>query len=139
MKNSAKNKIKALLLSAAAPLLPTHAQAEEATTFMPDLGNNDDIFGETNRSWGKVFKNVAKLDKNGDVKYIASHRSHMSHRSGGGGGGQRGRGRCPCAGPFYRSQRVHCHGERGQRGAVRQRDRQRRRICERVHPLYRRR
>ena len=87
MKNSAKNKIKALLLSAAAALLPTHAQAEEATTFMPDLGNNDDIFGETNRSWGKVFKNVAKLDKNGDVKYIASHRSHMSHRSGGGGGG----------------------------------------------------
>lgn len=87
MKNSAKNKIKALLLSAAAALLPTHAQAEEATTFMPDLGNNDDIFGETNRSWGKVFKNVAKLDKNGEVKYIASHRSHMSHRSGGGGGG----------------------------------------------------
>jgi peptidoglycan hydrolase-like protein with peptidoglycan-binding domain len=87
MKNSAKNKIKALLLSAAAALLPTHAQAEEATTFMPDLGNNDDFFGETNRSWGKVFKNVAKLDKNGDVKYIASHRSHMSHRSGGGGGG----------------------------------------------------
>ena len=87
MKNSAKNKIKALLLSAAAALLPTQAQAEEATTFMPDLGNNDDFFGETNRSWGKVFKNVAKLDKNGDVKYIASHRSHMSHRSGGGGGG----------------------------------------------------
>ena len=87
MKNSAKNKIKALLLSAAAALLPTHAQAEEATTFMPDLGNNDDFFGETNRSWGKVFKNVAKLDKNGDVTYIASHRSHMSHRSGGGGGG----------------------------------------------------
>ena len=87
MKNSAKNKIKALLLSAAAALLPTHAQAEEATTFMPDLGNDDDFFGETNRSWGKVFKNVAKLDKNGDVKYIASHRSHMSHRSGGGGGG----------------------------------------------------
>lgn len=89
MKNSAKNKIKALLLSAAAALLPTHAQAEEATTFMPDLGNNDDFFGETNRSWGKVFKNVAKLDKNGDVKYIASHRSHMSHRSGGGGYGHR--------------------------------------------------
>lgn len=87
MKKSAKNKIKALLLSAAAALLPTHAQAEEATTFMPDLGNNDDFFGETNRLWGKVFKNVAKLDKNGDVKYIASHRSHMSHRSGGGGGG----------------------------------------------------
>lgn len=87
MKNSAKNKIKALLLSAAAALLPTHAQAEETTTFMPDLGNNDDFFGETNRLWGKVFKNVAKLDKNGDVKYIASHRSHMSHRSGGGGGG----------------------------------------------------
>lgn len=87
MKNSAKNKIKALLLSATAALLPTHAQAEEATTFMPDLGNNDDLFGETRRSWGKVFKNVAKLDKNGDVKYIASHRSHMSHRSGGGGGG----------------------------------------------------
>ena len=76
-----------MLLSAAAALLPTHAQAEETTTFMPDLGNNDDFFGETNRLWGKVFKNVAKLDKNGDVKYIASHRSHMSHRSGGGGGG----------------------------------------------------
>ena len=87
MKNSAKNKIKALLLSAAAALLPTHAQAEETTNFLSDLGNNDDFFGETKRSWGKVFKNVAKLDKNGDVKYIASHRSHMSHRSGGGGGG----------------------------------------------------
>ena len=87
MKNSAKNKIKALLFSAAVALLPTHAQAEETTTFMPDLGNNDDFFSETKRSWGKVFKNVAKLDKNGDVKYIASHRSHMSHRSGGGGGG----------------------------------------------------
>lgn len=87
MKNSAKNKIKALLLSAAAVLLPTHAQAEETATFMPDLGNNDDFFSETKRSWGKVFKNVAKLDKNGEVKYIAGHRSHMSHRSGGGGGG----------------------------------------------------
>ena len=87
MKNSAKNKIKALLLSATAALLPTHAQAEATTTFMPDFGNNDDFFGKTSRSWGKVFKNVAKLDKNGDVKYIASHRSHMSHRSGGGGGG----------------------------------------------------
>lgn len=87
MKNSVKNKIKALLLTAAAALLPTHAQAEETTNFLPDLGNNDDFFGETKRSWGKVFKNVAKLDKNGDVKYIASHRSHMSHRSGGGGGG----------------------------------------------------
>ena len=51
MKNSAKNKIKALLLSAAAALLPTHAQAEETTIFMPDLGNNDDFFGETKRSW----------------------------------------------------------------------------------------
>ena len=89
MKNSAKNKIKALCLSATAALLPTHAQAEEATTSMPDLGNHEDFFGETNRSWGKVFKNVAKLDKNGDVKYIASHRSHMSHRSGGGGYGHR--------------------------------------------------
>ena len=49
MKNSAKNKIKTLLLSAAAALLPTHAQAEEATTFMPDLGNNDYFFGETNQ------------------------------------------------------------------------------------------
>ena len=87
MKNSSKNKIKSLLFSAAVALLPTHAQAEETTTFMPDLGNNDDFFSETKRSWGKVFKNVAKLDKNGDVKYIASHRSHMSHRSGGGGGG----------------------------------------------------
>lgn len=87
MKNSAKNKIKALLLSATAALLPTHAQAEATTTFMPDFGNNDDFFGKTSRSWGKVFKNVAKLDKNGDVKYIASHRSHMSHRSSGGGGG----------------------------------------------------
>lgn len=76
MKNSAKNKIKALLLSAAAVLLPTHAQAEETATFMPDLGNNDDFFSETKRSWGKVFKNVAKLDKNGEVKYIAGHRSH---------------------------------------------------------------
>lgn len=87
MKNSAKNKIKALLLSATAALLPTHAQAEATTTFMPDFGNNDDFFGKTSRSWGKVFKNVAKLDKNGDVKYIASHRSHMSHCSSGGGGG----------------------------------------------------
>ena len=75
------------MLSAAAALLPTHAQSEETTNFLSDLGNNDDFFGETKRSWGKVFKNVAKLDKNGDVKYIASHRSHMSHRSGGGGGG----------------------------------------------------
>ena len=87
MKNPAKNKIRALLLSAATALLSTHAQAEETATIIPDLVNNDDFFGETKRSWGKVFKNVAKLDKNGEVKYIASHRSHMSHRSGGGGGG----------------------------------------------------
>lgn len=87
MKNPAKNKIRALLLSAATALLSTHAQAEETATIIPDFVNNDDFFGETKRSWGKVFKNVAKLNKNGEVKYIASHRSHMSHRSGGGGGG----------------------------------------------------
>ena len=77
MKNPAKNKIRALLLSAATALLSTHAQAEETATIIPDFVNNDDFFGETKRSWGKVFKNVAKLNKNGEVKYIASHRSHM--------------------------------------------------------------
>ena len=55
MKNSAKNKIKALLFSAAAALLPTHAQAEETSNFLPDLGNNDELFCETNRSLGEVF------------------------------------------------------------------------------------
>ena len=55
MKNPAKNKIRALLLSAATALLSTHAQAEETATIIPDLVNNDDFFGETKRSWGKVF------------------------------------------------------------------------------------
>ena len=54
MKNPAKNKIRALLLSAATALLSTHAQAEETATIIPDLVNNDDFFGETKRSWGKV-------------------------------------------------------------------------------------
>lgn len=35
MKNPAKNKIRALLLSAATALLSTHAQAEETATIIP--------------------------------------------------------------------------------------------------------
>ena len=59
--------------------------------------------------------------------------------SGGEDRGQRGRGHRPHSGPLHRSQRVHRHGDGGARGAVRQRDGQRGGVCERVHPVHRRR
>lgn len=87
MTDKTKHKLRTLLLSAAASLLNTTAQADEAkiATVADDLDN--DILGFSERNWGKVFKNVAKVDANGNVRYVAGHRSHMSHRSGGGGGG----------------------------------------------------
>lgn len=87
MNDSAKHKIRTLLLSAAAALLHTNAQAEDVSKNVLDFENNDDAMNARSNLWNRIYKNVAKVDANGDVKYIASHRSHMSHRSGGGGGG----------------------------------------------------
>ena len=87
MKKEIQHKLRALMLSAVAAVFHSNAQAE--VSVLPVISSTDDkdFVSSAKSGWNRVFKNVAKIDKNGDVKYIASHRSHMSHRSGGGGGG----------------------------------------------------
>lgn len=87
MKKEIQHKLRALMLSAVTAVFHSNAQAEVPA--LPTILHADDkdFISSAKSGWNRVFKNVAKIDKNGDVKYIASHRSHMSHRSGGGGGG----------------------------------------------------
>lgn len=87
MKKEIQHKLRALMLSAVTAVFHSNAQAEVPTLPTISHADNKDFIGSAKSGWNRVFKNVAKIDKNGDVKYIASHRSHMSHRSGGGGGG----------------------------------------------------
>jgi len=90
MNESAKHKLKMLLLSAMAALANNTAQAEEIKDFSLDFESDHDAFDLNTSRWNKVYKNVASLGKNGEVRYIAGHRSHMSHRSSSGGGGSYG-------------------------------------------------
>ena len=55
------------------------------------------------------------------------------------GGGQRGRGGGPHPEALHPPQRGHHYGKRGKRGTLCQRDGQCGGICQRLHPLYRRR
>lgn len=87
MNDSAKKKIRALLLSSAAALIHQNSNAEAINNFSFDIKDDNNSLDISSKRWNRVYKNVASLQKNGDIKYIASHRSHMSHRSGGGGGG----------------------------------------------------
>lgn len=87
MKKEIQHKLRALMLSAVAVVFHSNSQAEVPTLPTISSADDKDFISTAKSGWDRVFKNVAKIDKNGDVKYIASHRSHMSHRSGGGGGG----------------------------------------------------
>ena len=87
MKKEIQHKLRALMLSAVTAVFHSNAQAEVPALQTISHADDKDFISSAKSGWNRVFKNVAKIDKNGDVKYIASHRSHMSHRSGGGGGG----------------------------------------------------
>lgn len=87
MKDSAKHKLKTILLSAIAALTHNNANAETLNSFSLDFNKDQDAFDFNTNRWSRVYKNVARIDKNGEINYIASHRSHMSHRSSRGGGG----------------------------------------------------
>lgn len=88
MKNKAKKLIRNILIGAVASLYSTNTQAKESATvsFLDNL-NDDDKKDAVNALKNKIFRNVLQITKKGDIKLIAGHRSHMSHRSGGGGGG----------------------------------------------------
>ena len=88
MKNKAKKIIRNILIGAVASICHTDAQAAENSA-MPLLEglNGDDKESAVSALRNKIIKNVLQIQKNGDTKLIAGHRSHMSHRSGGGGGG----------------------------------------------------
>ncbi|QIU97121.1 peptidoglycan-binding domain-containing protein [Bacteroides faecium] len=88
MKKSSKKIIKSVLLSAIVSLFHANAEAVEAqglSLSLDDLnnGNKKDEMSPLNN---KIYYNVLKLKKNGDLTLIAGHRSHYSHRSSGGGG-----------------------------------------------------
>ena len=88
MRNKAKKIIRNILIGAVASIYNTDAQAAENSTkpLLEGL-NGDDKESAISALKNKIIKNVLQIQKNGDTKLIAGHRSHMSHRSGGGGGG----------------------------------------------------
>lgn len=86
MKDSAKKILKTLLLSALTAFTHNDAKAEEVNNSAPDLEKENNALDIKVSRWNHVYQNVAKIDANGDLKYIAAHRSHMSHRSSRGGG-----------------------------------------------------
>lgn len=88
MKNKAKKIIRNILIGAVASIYNTDAQAADnpANPLFEGL-NGDDKESAVSALKNKIIRNVLQIQKNGDTKLIAGHRSHMSHRSGGGGGG----------------------------------------------------
>lgn len=88
MRNKAKKIIRNILIGAVASIYNTDVQAAENSTkpLLEGL-NGDDKESAISALKNKIIKNVLQIQKNGDTKLIAGHRSHMSHRSGGGGGG----------------------------------------------------
>lgn len=88
MKNKAKKIIRNILIGAVASIYNTDVQAAENSTKPLFEGlNGDDKESAVSALRNKIIRNVLQIQKNGDTKLIAGHRSHMSHRSGGGGGG----------------------------------------------------
>lgn len=88
MKNKAKKIIRNILIGAVASIYNTDAQAADnpAKPLFEGL-NGDDKESAVSALKNKIIRNVLQIQKNGDTKLIAGHRSHMSHRSDGGGGG----------------------------------------------------
>lgn len=87
MKRKAKKIIRNLLIGAVASIYHTDAQAADSHSapLLEGLdGENKSDAVSALRN--KVFKNVLQMTRNGNVKLIAGHRSHMSHRSSRGGG-----------------------------------------------------
>ena len=76
------------MMSAALSLFHSHAKAaEDKFTSIEDLFNPDKS-DAIDMMRDKIIRNVAMVSPNGNVRYIAghrSHRSHSSHRSGGSG------------------------------------------------------
>lgn len=88
MRNKAKKIIRNILIGAVASIYNTDAQAAgNSTKPLLEGLNGEDKESAISALKNKIIKNVLQIQKNGDTKLIAGHRSHMSHRSGGGGGG----------------------------------------------------
>ncbi len=71
-------------------LFHSNAEASIKENESIDFLNDKDFESSIDKMRMPIHKNVAKLTSNGEIRYIAghrSHRSHSSHRSGGGGGG----------------------------------------------------
>lgn len=88
MKKKAEKIIRNLLIGAVASLYHADVKAAEVST----MSLLDGLYGDDKESAigalkSKIIRNVVQIQKNGDTRMIAGHRSHMSHRSGGGGGG----------------------------------------------------
>jgi len=87
MKESAKKIIRTLMLSAALSAISNDADADNTKSLSLENLMNPDKQDALNKFNGPIMRNVAKITKDGEIKYIAGHRSHMSHRSGGSGSG----------------------------------------------------
>lgn len=68
-------------------LFHTNAEAITNEDKPMEFLNDKDFESSIDKMRMSIYKNVAKLSPNGEIRYIAGHRSHLSHRSGGGGGG----------------------------------------------------
>lgn len=73
------------MVTAALSFIHTHAKAEEGK-----FRSVEDLFNPNSEDavdmlHNRIIRSVAKVSPNGNVRYIAGHRSHMSHRSGGSG------------------------------------------------------
>lgn len=86
MKRNARNIIKTVLLSATVALLHGTAKGDvKKTLARPQDPRPDGLGPETAKGEQPLVKNMYKILRSGDVKLIAGHRSHSSHRSSGGG------------------------------------------------------
>lgn len=88
MKNKSKKIIRTLLLSATVALLHGSAKADSKKTLSLDLDlglGNGNASPEVSKGPQPIVKNMYKILRSGDVKLIAGHRSHSSHRSSRGG------------------------------------------------------
>ena len=81
MRNKAKKIIRNILIGAVASIYNTDVKATEysAKPLFEGL-NGDDKESAASALKNKIIRNVLQLQKNGDTKLIAGHRSHMSHR-----------------------------------------------------------
>ena len=78
MKKSSNKIIRSIMMSAALSLFHSHAKAaEDKFTSIEDLFNPDKS-DAIDMMRDKIIRNVAMVSPNGNVRYIAGHRSHRT-------------------------------------------------------------